>query len=92
MTVTNRAAKEMKSRLKSELGPVANQIQDRIFHSFCLTVMRKIPKSFGVSGFNIIDSDDQLSLMTLVRKSYLNKREKEINKEFPQPSDLVKYY
>src|SRR3989304_739620 len=92
MTFTNRAAREMKSRLKSDLGPVSNQIQAGTFHSFCLKVMSKVPKSFGVSGLNIIDSDDQNSLMTLVRGRYISKREKELNKEFPRPSELIKYY
>ncbi len=92
MTFTNRAAREMKSRLKSDLGPVSTQIQAGTFHSFCLKVMSKVPKSFGVSGLNIIDSDDQNSLMTIVRARYISKREKELNKEFPRPSELIKYY
>ncbi|MDY6894787.1 MAG: UvrD-helicase domain-containing protein [Thermotogota bacterium] len=64
MTFTNRAAREMKSRLKSDLGPVSTQIQAGTFHSFCLKVMSKVPKSFGVAGLNIINSDDQNSLKT----------------------------
>jgi len=56
MTFTNRAAREMKARLKSEIGPVSNQVHAGTFHSFCLKAMRNVPKSFGVSGLNIIDS------------------------------------
>ncbi|MFV1976504.1 MAG: ATP-dependent helicase [Candidatus Scalindua sp.] len=92
MTFTNRAAREMKARLKSEIGPVSSQIQAGTFHSFCLKVMSKVPKSFGVSGLNIIDSDDQNSLMTIVRGRYISKHEKELNKEFPRPPELIKYY
>ena len=92
MTFTNRAAMEMKARLKSEIGPVSNQIQAGTFHSFCLKIMRKIPKSFGVSGLNIIDSDDQNSLMTIVRGKHISKHKKELNKEFPRSSELIKYY
>lgn len=92
MTFTNRAAREMKSRLKSELGPVSSQIQAGTFHSFCLKVMSKVPKSFGVSGLNIIDTDDQNSLMAIVRGRYIRKRDKELNKEFPRPSELIQYY
>lgn len=92
MTFTNRAAREMKARLKSEIGSISSQIQAGTFHSFCLKVMSKIPKSFGVSGLNIIDSDDQKSLMTIVRRKYISKYEKELNKEFPSPSELIKYY
>ncbi|MFC1554949.1 UvrD-helicase domain-containing protein, partial [candidate division KSB1 bacterium] len=76
MTFTNRAAREMKARLKSEIGTVSSQIQAGTFHSFCLKVMRNIPKSFGITGLNIIDSDDQNSLMTIVRRRYISKHEK----------------
>ena len=80
MTFTNRAAREMKTRLKSEIGPVSNQVHAGTFHSFCLKAMRNVPKSFGVSGLNIIDSDDQKSLMTIVRNRYISKNEKDLNK------------
>ncbi len=92
MTFTNRVAREMKSRLKSDLGAVSSQLQASTFHSFCLKVMRKVPNSFGVSGLNIIDSDDQNSLMTIVRGRYISKRKKELNKAFPRPSELITYY
>ena len=92
MTFTNRAAREMKSRLKSELGPESAQIQAGTFHSFCLKVMSKIPNSFGVSGLNIIDADDQKSLMALVRGRYISKQNKQKNKEFPRTAELIKYY
>lgn len=92
ITFTNRAAREVKSRLKNDLGPMSSQIQAGTFHSFCFKVMSKLPKSFDVSGLNIIDSDDQNSLMTLVRRRYISKHEKNLNKEFPKPSDIIKYY
>ena len=92
MTFTNRAAKEMKARLKGEIGPVSEQIQAGTFHSFCLKAMHKAPKSFGIYGLNIIDSDDQASLMALVRKRHISIHEKELNKEFPKPAELIKYY
>ncbi len=92
MTFTNRAAREMKARLKGEIGHVYSQIQAGTFHSFCLKVMSKVPKSFGIAGLNIIDSDDQNSLMTIIRRRYISKNEKELNKEFPKPSELIKYY
>ncbi|MBT7953308.1 MAG: ATP-dependent helicase [Gammaproteobacteria bacterium] len=92
MTFTNRAAKEMKARLKGEIGPVSEQIQAGTFHSFCLKAMSKAPKSFGIEGLNIIDADDQQSFMTLVRKRHISKHEKKLDKEFPKPAELIKYY
>ena len=92
MVFTNRAAKEIKARLNSEIGSASNQIHAGTFHSFCLRTISTAPNSFGVSGLNIIDSDDQNSLMTIVRGGYISKYEKELNKEFPKSSALVRYY
>ena len=92
MTFTNRAAREMKSRLNSELGPVSIPMRVGTFHSFCLEVIRRIPKSFGVLGLTIIDTDDQHALMSLVRGKHIGKRDKELNREFPKSPALVRYY
>ena len=92
LTFTNRAAREMKQRLRDEIGPVALNVDAGTFHSFCLRVMSKAPKSFEVEGLNIIDIDDQNSLMSLVRSRFINKKDKDINREFPRVSELVKYY
>jgi len=91
VTFTNRAAREMKIRLKAEAGPVAGRIQAGTFHSFCLKVMGRIPKSFDVAGLNIIDADDQASLMTMVRRKHIAKQDRKLNREFPRPRELVKF-
>ena len=41
ITFTNKAAKEMKERVRQLLGPVAYQIQISTFHSFGLSVIRE---------------------------------------------------
>jgi DNA helicase-2/ATP-dependent DNA helicase PcrA len=92
MTFTNRAAREMKIRLKSEVGPVSNKVQAGTFHAFCLRVMRRIPKSFGILGLNVIDVDDQNALMSLVRRRRLGKQSREIGKLFPKAAELNRYY
>nr|VFJ91790.1 MAG: DNA helicase-2 / ATP-dependent DNA helicase PcrA [Candidatus Kentron sp. LFY] len=92
MTFTNRAAREMKSRLHSELGPISTQMRIGTFHSFCLEAIGKIPKSFDVLGITMIDTDDQNALMSLVRGQYIDKRDKELNREFPRPAKLIRYY
>lgn len=41
ITFTNKAAREMKERIRSSLGEeVAKRIQARTFHSFCLGLLR----------------------------------------------------
>jgi DNA helicase-2/ATP-dependent DNA helicase PcrA len=92
ITFTNRAAREMRNRLKAEVGPVSKKVQSGTFHSFCLKIMRQVPKSFEIHGLNVIDRDDQIYLMGLIRSRFLKKHEKEVRKAFPKPSELVKYY
>ena len=92
MTFTKRAANEMKARFKAELGTEALLIKAGTFHSSCLRIMRKKAKSFNAEGLNIIDDDDQQSLMQIVRKRYLSKHEKKFNKPFPKPDELISLY
>jgi DNA helicase-2/ATP-dependent DNA helicase PcrA len=92
MTFTNRAAREMKNRLKSEVGPLSNKVQAGTFHAFCLKVMRRIPKSFGIQGLSIIDGDDQNALMSIVRSRLLGKKENKIRKLVPKAAELIRYY
>ena len=92
MTFTNRAAREMKMRLKSEIGPVSNKVQAGTFHAFCLKVMRRMPNSFGIQGLNVIDVDDQNALMSLVRRRRLGKQGKEIGKLIPRAAELIRNY
>jgi DNA helicase-2/ATP-dependent DNA helicase PcrA len=92
MTFTNRAAREMKNRLKSEAGPLSEKVQAGTFHAFCLKVMRQVPKSFEIQGLNIIDVDDQNALMSLVRSRVLGKKEKKLKKLVPKAAELIRYY
>jgi len=92
MTFTNRAADAMKTRLKAELGSEASRIQASTFHSFCLRMMRKYPKKFNAEAISIIDEDDQQSLMGIVRKRYISKHEKELNRAFPKSEKLILMY
>ena len=92
MTFTNRAAREMKTRLRAEVGPLSDKVQAGTFHAFCLRVMRRIPKSFGILGLNVIDVDDQNALMSLVRRRRLGKKYKEISKLLPRAAELNRYY
>ncbi len=91
VTFTNRAAREIKLRLKSEIGESAERMQAGTFHAFCLKVMAQLPKSFDITGMTILDADDQASLMTIIRKSHLH----EITgpkRSFPKSEQLVSWY
>lgn len=69
ITFTNKAAKEMKSRVYHMLGSVAYQIQISTFHSFGLLVVRENVEKLGyLSNFTILDSEDSLTVIKKIMK------------------------
>ncbi len=82
ITFTNKAAKEMADRVEALLGQTASDMWIRTFHSACVRILRRDIDRLGyMRDFNIIDSDDQKSLVKECLKE-LNFDEK----EFPPKS------
>ncbi len=76
ITFTNKAAGELKDRLKAALGSLGEQVTAGTFHSFCARVLRQDAERLGYSArFLIYDSDDQKRLMKECMKT-LNIEEK----------------
>ena len=92
LTFTNRAAKEMKERLSNDIGAAVHAINAGTFHSFCLKIMRKKMNKFNIKGLNIIDTDDQVSLLNIIRGKIIPKSEKKLNKRIPASKSLLNYY
>lgn len=68
-TFTNKAAREMRSRVEDLINMPANGLWIGTFHSMCARILRKECKHIGyVSTFTIYDSDDQVSLIKKVLK------------------------
>ena len=72
ITFTNKAANEMKTRLKNILGgDVANDIWAGTFHSVCVRILRRYIDRLGYnSNFTIYDSDDVKRQITAVMKEF----------------------
>lgn len=69
ITFTNKAAKEMKTRLIDLIGPIANQCQVSTFHSFGLKLLRENYELLGYEkNFCIMDSDDSLTVIKKIMK------------------------
>ncbi len=70
LTLTNKAAREMVSRLRWLCGPDAERIHAGTFHSMCARVLRSHPKLVGRTGrFSIYDEDDvQRAIRRLLTK------------------------
>ena len=64
ITFTNKAAREMQQRVEALVGSAANDMWVRTFHSACVRILRRDIDRLGYeTSFNIIDSDDQKSLV-----------------------------
>ncbi len=62
LTFTNKAAKEMMSRLLPMLGRESERISASTFHSFCATILRRSGEIIGLpNDFIIFDDDDQIN-------------------------------
>ncbi len=78
ITFTNKAAKEMKERTASLLGPVANDVWLGTFHSVCIRILKREIELLGYTrNFNIFDEDDKNKLLKEIVKN-LNYDDKEI--------------
>ena len=69
ITLTNKAADELKSRLEAMLGERANDIWARTFHSACVRILRRDADRLGYPrDFTIYDTADRLSVMKSIIK------------------------
>ena len=69
ITFTNKAAKEMKTRVVSMLGSIAHNIQISTFHSFGLLIIKQNYEKLGFKkNFTILDSDDTLTIIKKIMK------------------------
>ena len=64
VTFTNKAAREMRERLKLLIGEQVNQLAVGTFHANCVRILRRDGQVLGLpSNFNIYDRDDQERLV-----------------------------
>lgn len=60
VTFTNRAANEMKERVRQLIGESVNSVWLGTFHSICVKILRKYPELAGLKpNFTILGEDDQ---------------------------------
>jgi DNA helicase-2/ATP-dependent DNA helicase PcrA len=64
VTFTNKAANEMRERLRKLLGQASEALTLGTFHAICARILRQEGKAIGLNpNFTIYDEDDQLSLV-----------------------------
>lgn len=88
LTFTRRSASEIVARVELALGDQAKGLRASTFHTFCMYLLRRVPKAFGLDQFSIIDRDDQLMLFRLIR----GKDDKKNPNALPKPQQLCDLY
>lgn len=84
ITFTNKAAREMKDRVKKIVGPMAEDIWISTFHSMCVRILRRDIDRIGTKrNFTILDSSDQLSVIKQIIK------EKNIDAKKFEPKSIL---
>lgn len=69
ITFTNKAANEMKERVKNLVGEITNDIWMGTFHSICVRILRKTIDRIGFdSSFIIFDTSDQKTMVKKILK------------------------
>lgn len=69
ITFTNKAAAEMRSRIRELVGFGSDEIWVSTFHSCCVRILRRHVDRMGFdTGFTIYDADDQKTIMKEVCK------------------------
>ncbi len=87
LTFTRRAASEIEHRLAGPAGNAASGIFAGTFHRFCLGIMSSRRNWFGFEDLTVMDRDDQLQMMRIVRSGVVNK-----SKTVPQAAELLSRY
>lgn len=67
LTFTRRSASEIVTRVEKHMGAQAKGLRASTFHTFCMYLLRRNPRAFGLTQFSIIDRDDQLLMFRLLR-------------------------
>lgn len=86
LTFTNKAANEMKERIRNLIGERANDIWAGTFHSICVRILRMNIDSIGYdSSFIIYDTTDQ---KTVIKDCI---KEKNLNDKMFDPNSMLNF-
>ena len=80
VTFTNKAANEMKERIKNWIGEPGENVTACTFHSFCSLILRRFYKEAGLSvDFKVLDAADAKSAIQTSINDYLDRSKEKGN-------------
>jgi DNA helicase-2/ATP-dependent DNA helicase PcrA len=82
LTFTRASANELSGRVAMLVGVRSNGLVSTTFHGWAMRLIRSHPEVFGYEGWNVIDSDDQNSLMGMIRG-------RKTKGSFPAASEMI---
>lgn len=92
LTFTNKASKEMISRVKLLLGKQHVNLLSGTFHHISTVFLRKYAEQLGYSKqFTVIDPDDAKSLINSILKEYLTEQKMD-KKELPDKKEIYQWH
>lgn len=69
ITFTNKAAREMRDRIETLIGPIASDVWAMTFHAMCARILRRDIERLGYQpGFTVLDAGDQLTTIKRIMK------------------------
>lgn len=75
LTFTNKAAREMKERIKKFMPHAHHLPFIGTFHSYCLRLLKEHGSLIGLDQFSLIDADDQIKIIQeIIQKNNLSKQ------------------
>ena len=86
VTFTRRAASEIVTRVEHYLGVQAQGLHASTFHTFCMGILRRYAKAFDLGSFNVIDRDDQVMMLRLLRGKHAEEE------QLPKAAALLDVY
>ncbi len=92
LTFTNKASKEMLTRVQELAGEEAKQVWGGTFHSIANRILRRHAALLGYeTGFSILDGDDQTALMKSIVKKHAPQESASAKKKklFPKPAVIL---
>ena len=94
LSFTKKSANEIASRIKLEgrHNLESRRISGSTFHSWCMDIITKYGKFFGLEGYSCIDEEDRESAIKIAFGKVYDKNQQKLNKNIIKPSQILEVY